>query len=94
LVFLTMLAVLFLLWRRRKIFRSRSGLSEAGTEDTNGHRILSWMRGHSAGDKMTITSDETPSSPGDVDSVTTTHPQSIPEIMGQEVSHPVELPGM
>jgi hypothetical protein len=44
LMVLTMAGVLFLLWRRRRLFNP--GRSEAGeTEDTNGHRIISWMRG-------------------------------------------------
>ncbi|KAL2255001.1 hypothetical protein VTK26DRAFT_4388 [Humicola hyalothermophila] len=44
LVFVTVIAVLILLWRRRRLLRGRP-LSEAGTEDTNGHRIKSWLRG-------------------------------------------------
>ncbi|KAK1752104.1 hypothetical protein QBC47DRAFT_433058 [Echria macrotheca] len=95
LVFLTMVAVLILLWRRRRLFRARGGMSEAGTEDTNGHRILSWMRGHPGGDKaLTVTtSDETPSSPEDIERSSTlpTHAPSMAEMMNTEVRAPVEL---
>ncbi|KAH6855680.1 hypothetical protein B0I37DRAFT_402400 [Chaetomium sp. MPI-CAGE-AT-0009] len=45
LVFLTMVAVLILLWRRRRLLRRNGTASEAGTEDTNGNRIASWLRG-------------------------------------------------
>lgn len=93
LMFVTMIAVLVLLWRRRRLFRSRGGMSEAGTEDTNGHRIMSWMRGQQAVENKapTVTSDETPSSPGDFESVTS-HPLSMAEMMNTEVERPpVEL---
>lgn len=94
LVFLTMIAVLVLLWRRRRLFRAR-GMSEAGTEDTNGHRIMSWMRGHpNEGKALTVTSDETPSSPDDLESVAPSHPISMAEMMNTEIRAPVELMGM
>ncbi|KAK3307584.1 uncharacterized protein B0T15DRAFT_574343 [Chaetomium strumarium] len=92
-VFLTVVAVLLLLWRRRRYLR-RSTLSEAETEDTNGHRIKSWLRGQPSEVKApTITSyDYTPPSSTDVD--TTAVPQrSIAEMMNTEVHAPVELPG-
>ncbi|KAK0714848.1 hypothetical protein B0H67DRAFT_488130 [Lasiosphaeris hirsuta] len=91
LMFLTMIAVLILLWRRRKLLRGRTGMSEAGTEDTNGHRIMSWMRGQNTDGKAgTVTSEETPSSPDDLESVTT-HPLSMAEMMNTEIRAPVEL---
>lgn len=43
LVFITVIVVFFLLWRRRKYLKNR-GASEAGTEDTNGNRIRNWLR--------------------------------------------------
>jgi hypothetical protein len=92
-VFLTVVAVLLLLWRRRRYLR-RGPMSEAETEDTNGHRIKSWLRGQPSEVKApTITSyDYTPPSSTDVD--TTAVPQrSIAEMMNTEVHAPVELPG-
>jgi len=57
LMFITMIVVLVLLWRRRRLFKS--GMSEAGTEDTNGHRIMSWMRGQTSETKApTVTTME------------------------------------
>jgi len=97
LMFLTMIAVLILLYRRRKLFRARGGRSEAGTEDTNGHRIMSWMRGQTNSETKAgtvVSSDETPSSPEDLESVTATHPQSMAEMMNTEIRAPVELMGM
>ncbi|KAK4235846.1 hypothetical protein C8A03DRAFT_17452 [Achaetomium macrosporum] len=91
-VFLTVVAVLILLWRRRRYLR-RSTMSEAETEDTNGHRIKSWLRGQPSEVKApTITSyDYTPPSSTDVDTLGV--PQlSIAEMMNTEVHAPVELP--
>ncbi|KAK0619948.1 hypothetical protein B0T14DRAFT_220847 [Immersiella caudata] len=96
LMFLTMIAVLILLWRRRKLLRRRGGQSEAGTEDTNGHRIMSWMRGQTNSETKAgtvVSSDETTSSPDDLESVAPVHPQSMAEMMNTEIRHPVELPG-
>ncbi|KAK3319276.1 hypothetical protein B0H66DRAFT_575753 [Apodospora peruviana] len=99
LMFLTMIAVLILLYRRRKLFKAgnRGAISEAGTEDTNGHRIMSWMRGQGSEPKaptVTETSDyTTPSSPADESAVglVPQQPSSMAEIMGTEIRHPVEL---
>lgn len=61
LVFVSACLVIFCLWRRRKIFRSRA--SEAGTEDT-GMRIMTWMRGQQPDKAPTVTtSDESAKSP-------------------------------
>ncbi|CAM1511639.1 Fc.00g091520.m01.CDS01 [Cosmosporella sp. VM-42] len=63
LMFVTGCLVLFCLWRRRKIFKSRS--SDAGTEDT-GMRIVNWMRGQQVekGPPTVTTSEDTgPKSP-------------------------------
>ncbi|KAK4449938.1 RING finger protein B [Podospora aff. communis PSN243] len=95
LMFLTMIAVLILLWRRRKLLRRRGGQSEAGTEDTNGHRIMSWMRGQTNSETKAgtvVSSDETTSSPDDLESVAPAHPQSMAEMMNTEIRAPVELP--
>lgn len=104
LMFLTMIAVLILLWRRRKLLRS-GGLgdrSEAGTEDTNGLRIMNWMRGQTSEAKaptVSGTSEYNLSSPGDVDSSVDQLPHAaaaqpnMAEIMGREIRQPVELMG-
>ncbi|KAK4099356.1 hypothetical protein N658DRAFT_487751 [Parathielavia hyrcaniae] len=95
LVFLTMVAVLILLWRRRRLLRSGT-ISEAGTEDTNGNRIASWLRGQPTASEakaptVTSSSDYSPVSATDVDSVGLP-PRSIAEMMNTEVPLPVELP--
>jgi hypothetical protein len=94
LVFLTMVAVLILLWRRRRLLRGGTA-SEAGTEDTNGNRITSWLRGQPSEVKaptVTSSSDYSPLSSTDVDSVGVPQ-RSIAEMMNTEVALPVELPG-
>ncbi|GAB1316689.1 Kelch repeat-containing protein [Madurella fahalii] len=89
LVFVTVVAVLILLWRRRRLLRPTP--SEAGTEDTNGNRIASWLRGQTSPPKaMTVASSEiTPLTNTDVESVGVP-PRSVAEIMSREVA---ELPG-
>ncbi|KAF9772044.1 hypothetical protein IL306_010307 [Fusarium sp. DS 682] len=61
LMFVTGILVVFCLWRRRKIFKNRS--SDYGTEDP-GSRIRSWIRGQHNEKAPTVTTDETPISPG------------------------------
>ncbi|KAF4450892.1 hypothetical protein F53441_6031 [Fusarium austroafricanum] len=61
LMFVTGALVIFCLWRRRKIFKNRS--SDDGTEDP-GSRIRSWIRGQHNEKAPTVTTDETPTSPG------------------------------
>ncbi|KAF4970783.1 hypothetical protein FSARC_2253 [Fusarium sarcochroum] len=61
LMFVTGILVVFCLWRRRKIFKNRS--SDYGTEDP-GSRIRSWIRGQNNEKAPTVTTDETPTSPG------------------------------
>ncbi|SPJ81533.1 uncharacterized protein FTOL_08938 [Fusarium torulosum] len=61
LMLVTGLLVVFCLWRRRKIFKNRS--SDYGTEDP-GSRIRSWIRGQHNEKAPTVTTDETPASPG------------------------------
>ncbi|KAH7167771.1 hypothetical protein DER46DRAFT_297560 [Fusarium sp. MPI-SDFR-AT-0072] len=61
LMFVTGILVVFCLWRRRKIFKNRS--SDDGTEDP-GSRIRSWIRGQHNEKAPTVTTDETPTSPG------------------------------
>ena len=96
LVFITMVIVLILLWRRRRLLRG--GMSEAGTEDTNGHRITSWLRGQPSEVKapptVTTASDYSPQSATDVESVAVDMtPRTIAEMMNTEVQLPAELPG-
>ncbi|KAK3390835.1 hypothetical protein B0H63DRAFT_123895 [Podospora didyma] len=94
LVLLTMIGVLILLWRRRKLFKA--GMSDAGTEDTNGHRIMSWMRGQQTTSEnkapTVTTTDDISSSPADVESVGVPPSQAIPEMMNTEVPRPVIPP--
>lgn len=103
-MFLTMIAVLILLWRRRKLLRSNlGGRSEAGTEDTNGLRIMNWMRGQTSEAKaptMSGTSEYNLSSAVDMDSSVENPPRPIidqppntAEISGREIPLPVELQG-
>jgi uncharacterized membrane protein YgcG len=86
LVFLTMVAVLIFLWRRRRLLhRKGTTASEAGTEDTNGNRIASWLRGQPTEVKtptMTNSSEYLPVSSTEVDSsVGGAPPMSIAEMM-------------
>lgn len=104
LMLLTIIAVLILLWRRRRLLKA--GTSVAETEDTNGYRIMSWMRGqqHAAEKAPTITtSDEIstiPQSPSPMQDMGSTGspmpPPSIAEAMDTQItppSAPVELMG-
>lgn len=93
LVFVTVVAVLILLWRRRRLLRAAP--SEAGTEDTNGNRIAMWLRGQPSEPKaLTVaSSDIAPLTNTDVESVGVP-PRSVAEIMSTEVRPPAELPGM
>lgn len=93
LVFVTMIAVLILLYRRRRLLRGGT-MSEAGTEDTNGHRIKSWLRGQPSEAKAPTeaTFSYSPVSSTEVESVGVP-PQSIAEMMNTEVHMPVELAG-
>ncbi|AEO60577.1 hypothetical protein MYCTH_2309903 [Thermothelomyces thermophilus ATCC 42464] len=102
LVFVTMVAVLILLWRRRRLLRKGGGaMSEAGTIDTNKNRIALWLRGQNnaspevkaptvatSSDYLPVNSTEpTDHSPG-----TNATPLSIAEMMDTGVQRPVELP--
>jgi len=103
LILLTMIAVLVLLWRRRKLFKA-NGSSDAGTEDTNGHRIMSWMRGQTASPEakspptVTTTDYTAPGSPDrDLENASTLGtatpqpPMSMAEMMNTEIRRPAEL---
>lgn len=63
-VFLALIGVGVLLWRKRRLLKLR-GTSETGTEDSKGNRIISWIRGQPAEHKAppTVTTEETPMSP-------------------------------
>ncbi|KAM7220918.1 hypothetical protein V8F06_003642 [Rhypophila decipiens] len=103
LMFLTMIAVLILLWRRRKLLKRggiNGGRSEAGTEDTNRHRVMNWMRGQTSEAKaptVSGTSEYNLSSPADAESSVdnlppaVAQPPNMAEIMGREIRQPVEL---
>ncbi|KAK3324706.1 hypothetical protein B0T19DRAFT_444102 [Cercophora scortea] len=97
LMLLTMIAVLILLYRRRKILKGSQ--SDAGTEETNGHRIMSWMRGQAVENKaptVTTVTDYPSVTPGpteDLESTSSPPPQtqSMAEIMSREIQPPVEM---
>ncbi|KAL1843308.1 hypothetical protein VTJ49DRAFT_2125 [Mycothermus thermophilus] len=94
LVFLTMVGVLIMLYRRRKILRGTT--SEAGTEDTTGRRIAAWLRGQTSETKApTVTTGydtqyspltQTPDLESNVDPA-----RSIAEMMNTEIQPPAEL---
>ncbi|KAK4225093.1 RING finger protein B [Podospora fimiseda] len=93
LVFITMIAVLVLLYRRRRYLRKNGGSSEAGTEDA-GKRIINWMRNQEPKSPPTVTSyatDMTPGSNTDLESSVGQNQQSMNELMNTEVVRPVEL---
>jgi hypothetical protein len=89
LMFVTLLITGIFLWRRRNMLR-RGGPSEFGTEDSNGHRIMSWIRGQPAVDHKTptITTEDTPSSPGIETPPVLYHPAypAMTEVMHHEVA--------
>lgn len=96
LVFLTMVAVLILLWRRRRLLRSGT-ISEVGTEYTTGNRafIKSWLRGQPSEPKAptVTTSDYTPMSSTEPESVALAPRPPLNEMEDTEVPvPPVELP--
>lgn len=66
LMFITLLVTGVFLYRRRKLLRRGGSVTEFGTEDSNGNRIMSWIRGQPYENKApTVTTDETPiTSPG------------------------------
>ena len=45
LIFLTLLVAAFIIWRRRKYLSNGGSVTEFGTEDSNGNRIMAWIRG-------------------------------------------------
>ncbi|OIW28364.1 hypothetical protein CONLIGDRAFT_654659 [Coniochaeta ligniaria NRRL 30616] len=64
LMFITLLATGIFLYRRRKLLRRGGSVTELGTEDSNGNRIMSWIRGQPIENKApTVTTEETPTSP-------------------------------
>lgn len=63
LMFITLLLTGIFLYRRRRLLRNGS-VTEFGTEDSNGNRIMSWIRGQPYDNKApTVTTEETPTSP-------------------------------
>ncbi|AEO70882.1 uncharacterized protein THITE_72424 [Thermothielavioides terrestris NRRL 8126] len=100
LVFFTMVAVLILLWRRRRLLRAGTA-SEVGTEYTTPSRafIKWWLRGQPAQPAQpseakapTVTSsDYTPASSAEPDTLAVA-PRPIAEMMDTGVPLPVELP--
>ncbi|KAL2158621.1 hypothetical protein VTH06DRAFT_4103 [Thermothelomyces fergusii] len=101
LVFVTMVAVLILLWRRRKLLRKHSGtMSEAGTMDTKKKRITRWLLNQSSSpvvkDSMGTAPSEIgthpPTEPTDHSPVMSATALPIAEMMNTEVPKPAELP--
>ncbi|EGO59822.1 hypothetical protein NEUTE1DRAFT_61568 [Neurospora tetrasperma FGSC 2508] len=97
LMLLTIIVVLVLLWRRRRLLRAGTSVPE--TEDTNGYRIMSWMRGqqqHATEKAPTVTtSDELstiPHSPSPMQDLESTGspmpPPSIAEAMDTQITPP------
>ncbi|ORY64886.1 uncharacterized protein BCR38DRAFT_186468 [Pseudomassariella vexata] len=66
LVFISVLVVAILVYRRRKLLK-RGGMSAGGT-DENGYRIISWIRGQDSNKAPTVTTDDTAMNSDDVES--------------------------
>jgi hypothetical protein len=65
-MFITLLLTGVFLYRRRKLLRRRGGsVTEFGTDDSNGNRIMNWIRGQPYDHKAptVTTTEETPASP-------------------------------
>jgi hypothetical protein len=98
LMFLTLVGTGIFLWRRRKLLR-RNGASEFGTEDSNGNRIMSWIRGQPYDNKApTVTTTEetmSTSTPGMESPPVLYHP-AMAQVMHHEMAdtHIAELPGL
>jgi hypothetical protein len=64
LMFITLVLTGIFLYRRRKLLRNGGSVTEFGTEDSNGNRIMNWIRGQPYENKTpTVTTEETPTSP-------------------------------
>ena len=63
LMFIGLVIVAIVFWRRRRLLRSGTR-SEAGTEDSKGNRVISWIRGQYPDNKApTVTTEDTHVSP-------------------------------
>ena len=91
-MFIALVGLGFLLWRRRRLLKLR-GTSEY-TEDSKGNRIISWIRGQPVEPKAppTVTTEETPMSPEMAPSIAVSAP---PPVAHYEMAdtHIAELPG-
>lgn len=89
LIVLSVIAIAFILWKRRKFLRAQSE-SGTGSSEVSRHRIMSWVRGADV-KAATVTSEDVPSSPyDDVDSNTTAQHTIVSEAGGNQVH---EMPG-
>ncbi|KAI1877277.1 uncharacterized protein JN550_001349 [Neoarthrinium moseri] len=95
LVFISAIVVGILLYRRRKLLR-RGGVSEGGTVDENGNRVLSWIRGQDGNHKAgTVTTEETPNNIDDMESqaggqTPNLHHQEMAQARSTTVQHHVQ----
>ncbi|KAL2266898.1 hypothetical protein VTJ83DRAFT_4175 [Remersonia thermophila] len=97
LAFLTMVGVIVVLYRRRRILRGAA--SEAGTEDTTGRRINAWLRGQASDAKApTVTTSDGSAGPyspltrpTDLESHVADPPRPIAEMMDTAIQPPAEL---
>ncbi|KAL2148552.1 hypothetical protein VTH82DRAFT_2106 [Thermothelomyces myriococcoides] len=100
LVFVTMVAVLILLWRRRRLLRKGGGtVSEAGTVDTRRNRITRWLLSQNttspppppeSKDQAVVTPSEITYPLTETTNIGCQSPVQIVEIMDSE--RPAELP--
>ncbi|KAB5577933.1 hypothetical protein GE09DRAFT_535105 [Coniochaeta sp. 2T2.1] len=100
LMFLTLLATGAFLYRRRKLLQRGGGsVTEFGTDDSNGNRIMNWIRGQPYDNKAptVTTTDDTPTSP-EMESSSSPpvlyHPAMVQVTHEMADTQLAELPGM
>lgn len=97
LMFITLVLTGIFLWKRRKLLRN-GGVSEFGSEDSNGNRVMNWIRGQPYENKaptVTVTTEETPTSP-EIESPPILYHPAMRQITHHEMAdtHIAELPGL
>ena len=94
LMFITLLLTGGFLYRRRKLLRRGGSVTEFGTEDSNGNRIMNWIRGQSYENKSpTVTTEETPTSPEMESPPVLRHPAMVQVTHEMADTQLAELPG-
>lgn len=98
LMFVTMLATGVFLYRRRRLLRNGGSATEFGTEDSNGKRIMNWIRGQSYENKaptVTTTEEASVASPEMESPPALSHPPAMAQVPHEMADTQLaELPGV